>query len=61
MPSAKLRTGPPLDDAEDLALPHWAGVIPLALVAGAPAPDPGLAPGIARPAYADAYRRPGPE
>ena len=26
--SAKVRTGPPLDDAEDMALPHWAGVLP---------------------------------
>ena len=37
--SAKVRTGPPLDDPEDHALPHWAGVIPLALVAGEPIPD----------------------
>ena len=57
--SAKVRSGPPLDDAEDQALPFWAGVIPLSLVPAAPAPDPGLAPGIARPAYAEAYRRPG--
>jgi len=57
--SAKVRTGPPLDDARDLALPFWAGVVPLALAPGAPAPDPGLAPGIALPAYAARYRRPG--
>jgi nitroimidazol reductase NimA-like FMN-containing flavoprotein (pyridoxamine 5'-phosphate oxidase superfamily) len=55
--SAKVRSGPPLDDAEDQALPFWAGVIPLALAPGAPTPDPGLAPGIARPAYAEDYRR----
>ena len=30
--SAKIRTGPPLDDEEDYALPVWAGVIPLKLV-----------------------------
>lgn len=48
--SAKVRTGPPLDDPEDLALPCWAGVIPLRLAAGAPEPDPGLAPGIPPPA-----------
>ena len=41
--SAKVRTGPPLDDEEDLALPVWAGVVPLRLVAGAPVPDPALA------------------
>ena len=27
--SAKIRSGPPLDDEEDYALPVWAGVIPL--------------------------------
>lgn len=44
--SAKVRTGPPLDDEEDYALPIWAGVIPLHLVAGAPVPDPRLPEGI---------------
>ena len=34
--SAKVRTGPPGDDDEDYALDTWAGVVPLALVAGAP-------------------------
>ncbi len=37
--SAKIRTGPPIDDDEDLALPCWAGVVPLALTRGAPVPD----------------------
>jgi len=41
--SAKLRTGPPTDDEEDYDLPVWAGVIPLALRAGEPQPDPRLA------------------
>ncbi|MGI8686848.1 MAG: pyridoxamine 5'-phosphate oxidase family protein [Acidimicrobiales bacterium] len=41
--SAKVRSGPPIDDPEDMALPHWAGVIPLAFVSGEPVPDtPGL-------------------
>jgi nitroimidazol reductase NimA-like FMN-containing flavoprotein (pyridoxamine 5'-phosphate oxidase superfamily) len=40
--SAKIRTGPPIDDEEDLALPCWAGVVPLALTAGAPIPDAGV-------------------
>lgn len=40
--SAKLRTGPPKDDPEDMALPVWAGVLPLRLVALAPEPDPSL-------------------
>ena len=37
--SAKIRTGPPIDDEEDLALPCWAGVIPLALTPGPPVAD----------------------
>lgn len=45
--SAKMRSGAPLDDEEDLALPCWAGILPLGLQAGAPQPDPHLAPGIA--------------
>ena len=57
--SAKVRAGGPKDDESDLALPHWAGVIPLRLVAGAPRPEPDLAPGIAAPSYAESYRRPG--
>lgn len=45
--SAKLRTGPPLDDEEDYALETWAGVIPLETVTGAPVADTRLAKGIA--------------
>ena len=56
--SAKLRTGPPVDDEEDYALRTWAGVIPLALRAGAPEPDPRLRAGIEPPHYARAYARP---
>jgi uncharacterized protein len=37
--SAKIRTGPPVDDAEDYELSVWAGEVPLSLVAGAPVPD----------------------
>jgi nitroimidazol reductase NimA-like FMN-containing flavoprotein (pyridoxamine 5'-phosphate oxidase superfamily) len=55
--SAKVRTGPPLDDEEDYALPAWAGVIPLSMRTGAPQGDPRLAEGIAVPAYASAYAR----
>jgi uncharacterized protein len=57
--SAKLRTGPPLDDEEDYALPAWAGVIPLASGAHTPEPDPRLRAGITPPAYVTDYRRPG--
>ena len=44
--SAKVRTGPPIDDEEDYALPVWAGVLPLSLVAGELIPDPRLTKGI---------------
>jgi nitroimidazol reductase NimA-like FMN-containing flavoprotein (pyridoxamine 5'-phosphate oxidase superfamily)/GNAT superfamily N-acetyltransferase len=40
--SAKLREGPPLDDADDLGHPAWAGVIPLRLAPGDPLPAPDL-------------------
>jgi nitroimidazol reductase NimA-like FMN-containing flavoprotein (pyridoxamine 5'-phosphate oxidase superfamily) len=38
--SAKVRTGGPADDDEDLDLPVWAGVVPLTVVAGDPEQDP---------------------
>ncbi|HXX91727.1 MAG TPA: pyridoxamine 5'-phosphate oxidase family protein [Acidimicrobiales bacterium] len=53
--SVKVRTGPPVDDGEDLALPVWAGVVPLSITAGAPYPDPVLDPAIPTPPYAAAY------
>jgi nitroimidazol reductase NimA-like FMN-containing flavoprotein (pyridoxamine 5'-phosphate oxidase superfamily) len=53
--SAKIRTGPPIDAAEDQALPVWAGVIPLELHAGAPINDPLCK--LAPPAYAERYSR----
>jgi len=43
--SAKVRTGPPKDDADDLAWPVWGGVIPLSLQAGPPVPDAHVKPG----------------
>ena len=49
--SAKIRTGPPLDDEEDYALNVWAGVLPLAIRAGEPVADPRLAPGAKVPEY----------
>jgi hypothetical protein len=48
--SAKTRSGPPIDDEEDMALDVWAGVIPLAMQAGAPIPAPDLDSGIEPPA-----------
>jgi uncharacterized protein len=47
--SAKLRTGPPIDDDEDYALDTWAGVVPLTLTPGGIEPDPRLRDGIAVP------------
>ena len=44
--SAKVRTGPPLDDADDLQWPVWAGVVPLSTVAGEPLPDAHVLPGL---------------
>ena len=56
--SAKVRTGPPIDDEEDYALSSWAGVVPLHLTAQDPLPEPRLAPGIApTPAVLAASRR----
>jgi uncharacterized protein len=55
--SAKVRTGPPLDDEEDYELPVWAGVIPLRLVADGPVPDPRLPAKIEPPPYALDYSR----
>ena len=49
--SAKLRTGGVNDEPEDLALPHWAGVVPVHRTYGTPDSDPGLAPGTELPGY----------
>jgi uncharacterized protein len=56
--SAKVRTGPPLDDEDDYELPVWAGVIPLRLVAEMPIADPRLPDRIKAPQYATDYERP---
>lgn len=53
--SAKARSGPPKDNEDDLALPVWAGVLPLRQVAEAPIADPRLADGIALPDYIATY------
>ncbi|MFI0509774.1 pyridoxamine 5'-phosphate oxidase family protein [Streptomyces sp. WSLK1-5] len=49
--SAKLRTGGVNDEPEDLALPHWAGVVPLRKGYGTPVADGQLAPGTEVPDY----------
>ena len=55
--SAKIRTGPPLDEEEDYALPIWAGVIPLRLTASAPVPDPKGDPALPVPPYVAHFSR----
>jgi nitroimidazol reductase NimA-like FMN-containing flavoprotein (pyridoxamine 5'-phosphate oxidase superfamily) len=57
--SAKVRTGPPKDDADDLGLPVWAGVIPFETVARPAIPAPELDPSLPMPEYARNYRRAG--
>jgi len=37
--SAKVRTGPPIEEPDDLELPYFGGVVPLSLVRAAPVPD----------------------
>jgi nitroimidazol reductase NimA-like FMN-containing flavoprotein (pyridoxamine 5'-phosphate oxidase superfamily) len=55
--SAKVRTGPPIDDAEDLAFPTWAGVLPLEMKAGEAIRDPKLEPQRELPPYLRNYWR----
>lgn len=56
--SAKIRTGPPIDEDEDYALDFWAGVLPLAHGFGPPIRDAKLKRSIKTPAYLARYRRP---
>jgi uncharacterized protein len=56
--SAKIRTGPPLDEEEDCQLPCWAGEIPLRLVPQIPIPDPRLDSATPLPQYVQSYYRP---
>jgi uncharacterized protein len=44
--SAKIRTGPPIDDEEDYGWPIWAGVVPLHTRTGEPLPDDRLQPDV---------------
>ncbi len=55
--SAKVRTGPPIDDAEDYSFPTWAGVVPLEIKAGDPICDPTLTPDRSVPSYLRPYPR----
>ena len=54
--SAKVRTGPVEDDADDYALKVWAGIVPLRLVADTPIRDERCDPSLPIPAYAKDFR-----
>jgi nitroimidazol reductase NimA-like FMN-containing flavoprotein (pyridoxamine 5'-phosphate oxidase superfamily) len=54
--SAKMRTGGPIDDEEDYALPVWAGVLPLRLSPGKVIPDERLAADLDVPNYVAQYK-----
>jgi len=45
--SAKIRSGPPIDDEEDYARPIWAGVVPVETRLGTPIDDGRLLAGVA--------------
>ena len=53
--SAKVRTGGPIDDDEDLALPIWAGIVPCATTFGGPIAEPEVSAPL--PAYLTSYTR----
>ena len=54
--SVKIRTGMPMDEAEDLDSDFWAGVLPVAMTFGEPVPDTQLRDGIEVPAHIRNYR-----
>lgn len=54
--SAKIRTGGPVDDEADYALPIWAGVLPVGMSVGAAIPDPKNIDGVEMPQHLDAVQ-----
>jgi nitroimidazol reductase NimA-like FMN-containing flavoprotein (pyridoxamine 5'-phosphate oxidase superfamily) len=56
--SAKVRTGPPVDEKADLDLPYWAGVLPLTLGTGNPVPAPDLSQDLPVPMHVTGWKRP---
>lgn len=56
--SAKIRSGPPLDEEEDYPAPVWAGELPMRIATGDPVPDPRLPEGIEIPRSVRDYSRP---
>jgi len=60
--SAKVRTGPPIDDQEDYCFPTWAGVVPFEMTKRPLIPDPKLDASREVPQYISQYSRiPAPE
>ncbi len=53
--SVKVRTGDPIDDDEDYALPIWAGVIPMRISLGDPIPDARLDPTVEIPDHVKGF------
>lgn len=49
--SAKVRTGGPDDEPEDLTLPHWTGIVPLTRGYAQPVPADDLDPAVGVPDY----------
>ena len=55
--SAKVRSGPPIDDEKDYTLPVWAGELPLSFQTAPAIADPRLSENIGIPAYVKNYNR----
>jgi len=55
--SAKVREGAPGDKERDLESPYWAGLLPVALTAGEPIPQPDLPREVALPEHIKSWRR----
>jgi uncharacterized protein len=55
--SAKMRSGAPIDDEADYALPVWAGELPLRVTPLSPIADPRLATDVELPEHIQNYRR----
>jgi len=54
--SAKIRSGPPVDDDEDYSLPIWAGVLPVSQILHDPVSDPKNLYGLEVPAHIRDYK-----
>jgi hypothetical protein len=57
--SAKVRTGGPVDEPDDLAVPGWGGVVPVRIVAGAPVADEHTPDAVPVPPSLRSWQRPG--